>query len=329
MNCFPQELRRALIPNGRRRAPWHDYRSRSIYMITINAAKGIPPFSHLKGIPGDHDWPPVAENTELGKLIASNLSHLKATFPFVKILRRVIMPEHIHFVIFVEKATDIHLGDIITHFKSNCTRQYNSFLHSLYSAGNPSDISLFEDGYHDRILLKENQLQKMLSYVSDNPRRRLLRTLNPGFHSRHRIRLNNNEEYEIYGNLDLLSDPDIEAVKVSSKYSPEELRLRKICWKKTVENCGVLVSPFISKDEKRVYEWAIANNGRIIYISNNPIGEHFTPKGHQHTLCDEGRLLIIGLPSPTLAKPKVSRTQCELMNRIALEISNGNFTITI
>ncbi|MEE1022456.1 MAG: hypothetical protein U0L83_04930 [Muribaculaceae bacterium] len=32
----------------KRRAFWHDYRSRCIYMITINAAPGIPRFSSIE-----------------------------------------------------------------------------------------------------------------------------------------------------------------------------------------------------------------------------------------------------------------------------------------
>lgn len=327
MSEFPKSLRRPLIPNGCRRAPWHDYRSRSIYMITISLAKGIPALSVLKGIPGDHDWPPTAQTTELGNIIAHNLSGLKSAFPFVKILRRVIMPDHIHFVIFVEKATDIHLGSIINHLKRRCSLQYCDLISGNHQRPANAFVSIFEDGYHDRILMKKNQLQKLLNYVSDNPRRRLLRLKNPGFHRRGRIKLPGNREFDIYGNVDLLSDPDIEAVKISSKYSFEELRSRKLCWKRTVENCGVLISPFISRDEKRVYDWAVENGGRIIYIITGGIGERFTPKGIHHRLCDEGRLLLIGSTSPSFAKYEISRIRCNEMNGLALDISNGKFSI--
>lgn len=109
----PPAYYRPLVPNGCRRAPWHDYRSRCIYMITINRASGILPFSTLAGIPGSHDWKPRTVLTPTGEIIASCISELKGAFPFIRILRRVIMPEHIHFVIFVTEATDIHLGDII------------------------------------------------------------------------------------------------------------------------------------------------------------------------------------------------------------------------
>ncbi|MDE5551829.1 MAG: hypothetical protein K2I91_01380, partial [Muribaculaceae bacterium] len=67
--------------------------------------------------------------------------------------------------------------------------------------------------------------------------------------------------------------------------------------------------------------------GRIIYIIDSGIGERFTPKGIQHTLCDEGRLLIIGFDSSTLAKVQLTRERCEEMNRLALEIAQGEVEV--
>lgn len=83
MSEFPTELRRQLIPNGNRRAPWHD-RSRCIYMITINAAKNMPPFSQLTGIPGNHDFKPKCNNTFIGETIAEAPVLHQKQFPFHK-----------------------------------------------------------------------------------------------------------------------------------------------------------------------------------------------------------------------------------------------------
>lgn len=321
MSDFPARMRRPLVPNGRRRASWHDYRSRSIYLITLNAGAGISSFSQLTGTPGDHHYPPRAVNTPLGELIAANISALKSYFPFCKILRRVIMPDHIHLVIFIEEATGIHLGDIINHLKKECYRQFHAATQT-----ETTPAPLFEDGYNDRILMKKGQLKRMLNYVSDNPRRRLLRLMFPGFFHRHLISVSLGDgeiEHEAYGNISLLSDPDIEPVRISSRYSPERLRERKICWKRTVENCGVLVSPFISPAEKKVYDWAINNGGRIIYITDNGLGERFTPKGIQHQLCSEGRLLIIAPRHHSYAKKKLTREICLRMNDLALAIASG------
>lgn len=275
----------------------------------------MPPLSELRGIPGNHDWPPVAVNLPLGEIVASNISRLKQVFPFIKILRRVIMPEYVHFVLFVEEASEYHLGDIISHLKKECSRQI------CRDSGWPDNCSLFEDGYHDRILLKDGQLQRMLNYVSDNPRRRLLRMMNPDFHCRQFIHTDKGETLETYGNIGLLSDPDIEPVIISRKYSPEQLRGLKLCWKRTVENGGVLVSPFISEAEKRVLDWAIDNGGRIILILDNGFGERFVPKGRIHSLCDEGRILLVAPAEHSFSTQKLNRAKCMEMNGLARELA--------
>lgn len=324
-SSFAQELRRPLVPNGCLRAPWHDYRSRCIYMITINAAPGMPPFSTLAGRPGDHYHPPLCVRTEIGEIIHNEISAIKSEFPHTSILRRVIMPEHIHFVIFVRATGPYHLGNIISHFKAQCTRRLAGY-QTVRSSGYDEKLPpVFEHGYHDRILLKEGQLPRLLHYVSDNPRRRLLRMANPGFHTRSMIASNDGLRYEAYGNILLLDDPDIEAVKISRRYSPEELRRNKLNWKHTVENCGVLVSPFISDAEKRVRDWAMENGGRIILIQENGFAPRFAPKGKLHDLCSEGRLLIVAPTAYSASAVPLTRSLCESMNTLAADIAAGNF----
>lgn len=327
MNPFPQEFYRQLIPNGRRRAPWHDYYSRSIYMVTLNKAPHIPPFSNLTGIPGNHDFKPRAIPTETGKIIASTISSLKESFPFIKILRRVIMPDHIHFVIFITEKTEYHLGEIIRQLKSTSTSRYHEMAKSLstHNSANTQNLpSIFEDGYHDRILLKKNQLQKMLKYVSDNPLRRLERMQHSGFHHRAKILdSSTGTEYETYGNLTLLEDPDIEAVKISRRYTHAELRNHKLNWLRTIENCGVLVSPFISENEKKVRNWAMENNGRLIIVLNNGLGPRFSPKGQLHDLCTQGRLLLVAPLTFSQSRPILTRESCTSMNDLAKSISEG------
>ncbi len=349
---------RQLVPNGRRRSNWHDYRSRCIYMITLNKADCIPRFSTIKGIPGDYINKPYTDLSPTGKIIAANVSALKHRFPFISILRRCIMPDHIHFVIFVKEKTSWHLGDIVNHLKSVCTRNYNGYDSRRGEGADETLVSMFEDGYHDRILRRKNQLKRMLKYVSDNPRRSLERTANRGFHRRlfledigsggdagaqstfscgdagigvpsscggtceesfmetglGRVR------YEAYGNIHLLEDPELAAVRISRRFSEDELRKRKINWLRTVGNCGVLVSPFISQAEKKVRDWALANGGRFILIESNGFGERYSPKGILHQLCNEGRLLIIAPTEHHTSPPKLTYSECQRMNALAERI---------
>lgn len=274
--------------------------------------------STLRGIPGSHDFKPQTVLTPAGTVIASCLSAIKETFPTVRILRHVIMPEHLHFVLFNTEPTDYNLGNIICYFKSECTR-------NILDAGLMNERSLsdpfFEKGYHDRILLKRGQLRRMLTYVSDNPRRRLERLACPSFFSRHRLKGPDGVLYEAYGNRYLLEDPDIEPVKVSSKYTPQQLQDRKVCWLHTVQNGGVLVSPFISRAEHNVLDWAIDNGGRLILVTGNGFGPNYAPKGRLHTLCAEGRLLLIAPAVYSTSAVPTTRAACLSMNALAEAIA--------
>lgn len=319
---LPPPFFRPLVPNGCRRAIWHDYRSRCIYLITINKNKGIPEFSKLSGIPGDHQWKPKTVLTSIGEIIMIKLSDLKKEFPFISILRRCIMPDHVHFVLDVKEATSVHLGDIIAFLKGECSRAERLMaLSEIDFQREP--VSIFGEGYHDRILRRKNQLERMLHYVSDNPSRRLERIANRDFHHRYKICDKEGMEYEAYGNIHLLDDPEISAVKISRSYSGDVLRRYKIDWKRTVENGGVLVSPFISKEEKKVRDWACENGGRVIYIQADGFGERYNPKGLLHNLCSEGRLLIVAPVKQSLAKEQCRRDLCIRMNTLATEIAEG------
>jgi REP element-mobilizing transposase RayT len=248
-------------------------------------------------------------------MVASNISALKKEFPFVNIIRRVIMPEHIHIVLFVTKKTDYTLGDILLNLKSKCTLAYNHY------DINGESIAVFEKFYHDRILTKEGQLKRILDYVSDNPRRRLERMTYRDLYHRYIISNDKGETYEAYGNIQLLEDPDIEAVKISRHDTPNELNAKKLTWLRTIQNGGVIVSPFISPAERKVRDWAFDNDGSVIYLIPNGFGCRYTPKEPLHTLCSEGRLLIIAPLEHNFATKVISREECLKLNNLALDIA--------
>lgn len=310
---------RPLIPNGCRRAHWHDYCSRCFYLITINKANWVAPFSTITGTLTDRDWPPVAQPTPLGSMIKQNITRIKEKYPQVSIMRQVVMPDHIHLVLFNTKDIGVHLSEIIRYFKSLCTHEYYNLPLNEH-VGRPS---IFESNYHDRILSRQDQLNRMLRYVSNNPRRRLERMAYSSFHTRHWLNDADGVLYEAYGNIQLLEDFDIQPVKVSSKYSPQELKRRKLSWYYTTLNGGVLVSPFISESERKVKNWAIDNGGRLILLLENGLGPRFHPSGKLHTLASEGRLLIIAPAEHSTAKIKLTRAHCQQLNALAEQIAAG------
>lgn len=312
-------------PNAGIRCPGHDYRSRCIYHIVLNKADRFPDFSEVVGIPDDHRWPPRTALSEVGKIIFEAISNIKSNFPHTSILRRCIMPDHVHFANFIRESTDIHLGHIIKKLKHECSSRFEAM-------GHEPEIEFFIPGYHDTFLTGKDQLKKMLAYISDNPRRHLVRKSNPGWFQQFIISSPNGQSrYEAYGNWDLLSEFQRVPVKVSRKYSPSELIARKRLWHKTILNDGVLVSPFINPNEKRVRDWAVENGGSLIYLTYKPFPEKFKPQGKMFDFCAEGRLLIVCIPPDDKENEYIrdkgcpSYSHCQRMNSIAKEIAENEF----
>ncbi len=190
------------------RSPIHDYHSRSIYLITINKASGISYFSHVtKGQDGNF----YASLTGLGKIIAEQLKLIQKEYPEAKILQYIIMPDHIHFIIFIKETTNYTLGKLIGQFTGYCTRAYGI------------GIAIFKPGFHDRILHSKDQLQRMHDYIKDNPRRLYIRQKYKNYFNCPCTLKIRQKTYCTYGNFLLLRSPSKVQVRVSSTSVSENL----------------------------------------------------------------------------------------------------------
>lgn len=305
------------------RCPGHDYRSRCIYHIVLLKDEHIPYFSTVVGSIDSHDWPPAIQLSSTGECIAKAISKLKSQFPFTSIIRKCIMPDHVHMALFVEEETEVYLGQIITELKKSCSLEYGCICGKEATA-------LFIKGYHDTFLTGNGQLKTMLSYISDNPRRHLIRQNHRGWF-RNFVISDGKDYYNAYGNWDLLSEFQKVRVKYSRKYSASELLSYKKLWHRTILNDGILVSPFIHEEEKKVRDWAMDNGGVLIYITYQPFPERYKPSGKLFELCSEGRVLLISYPTNLSEQEYIrnkgvpSRALCEKMNDLALEISTHRF----
>lgn len=133
-----------------------------------------------------------------GKAVEEQILSIPQYCPDLKIIEKVVMPNHIHMVIRVKRQLpkDKPLGYYLDRFKSWVNRRYKEvalglpvntvmFSDSRSSSIKPSGSSsikpsgssspniglVFEEGFHDRILFREGQLKNMIDYCRDNPRR--------------------------------------------------------------------------------------------------------------------------------------------------------------
>ncbi|MDE6294743.1 MAG: hypothetical protein K2M03_01625, partial [Muribaculaceae bacterium] len=162
-------------------------------------------------------------------------------------------------------------------------------------------------------------LDGLFRYIRENPHRLAMQRQFPQFFRRIRRLKIGDGEYEAYGNLFLLRNPDKEAVKISRRFSDEEKARKRYGWLNAAAKGTVLVSPFISRDEKGIRAEAEALGAKIILITHESFGERFKPASRDFDLCTSGRLLIISLGEPS--GTTLTRELCLQMNTLAQSIA--------
>ena len=332
----------------RPRCNWHQYSKRGIYLITIVVTNREPLLGTLNmdvnnpgvvlsetGVGVEREWNNIpAYQAQRGRKI--------------KVLVQCVMPDHFHGVIFVEEDMDASIGRVIRDFKSQCTQTWRTNVAGTSRLGQPTSVDtiqwydkktgtyttklfknlskkqrqeyfstqpriyrpLFDDNYDDSILWKRGQLQNMLNYVKDNPRRAILRKLFPDlFRSCLHVRIGD-REFAAFGNLFLLKRPLKRAVMFHRFYqSPENLSLpvqqrrryedmpafdlAKIELFNAARDGVVLVNPGISNGEKIIKEECFAQNLPMIHIQKEPIGKFWKPERKRFEACAAGTLLIL------------------------------------
>ena len=294
--------------NGR--CPFHDYKSKSVYLITLNKGPSVPDFSVCYGKRELLYQDAGVRYLEIGKRIKDELWEIRNRFQNAEVKQYVVMPDHIHFVLHIQDRAEYHLGDLISVLKNTI----NDF------AGTKG---VFEGGYHDRILRGPGQYDRMVNYVKDNPRRRLIKGNLKEFFGRPKLIHLEGRDYIIYGNFFLLKNPVFSNVRFSRKYSPSELESRCREWEECIRSNGVLVSPFIHNKEKEYRDLAIENGANLIHITLDPIGERFKPAGKYFDLCAEGRLLLISTYQSGQGAA-LSRAEALAMNSLAETICKSD-----
>lgn len=127
-------------PTHRKHLPYHDYRERCVYHITL-VCSGREQV--LGRIVGDISAEARCELSPLGLDVARAIQeiplHESAKGNDVQILAAVCMPDHIHFVLFVRQRMKDRLGMIIRGFKQGCNKRLRRWLEmseERYGSGN-------------------------------------------------------------------------------------------------------------------------------------------------------------------------------------------------
>ena len=335
------------IPSMLRRCVGHDYTSRQIYMITMVTEGRKPLFGEVVGrsdaLDGNDEVPHIVLS-ELGQRVADEWWATPLHHPEIEVIALQMMPDHLHGILFVKEKMKKPLGMAIRCFKQSCNRHYRELVPSVqYVAlstqhtgqkgetvhtGQHRDRHgedrthglLFARGYNDKLLLRSGQLKAWMQYLSDNPRRLMMKRENPDL-----FRVQRNVEasgisFSAIGNRFLLSRPFKLQVQCSRSLTDEDIEVKVATFLNAARQGAVLVSPSISPGEKAVMKAAFDEGFPLIYLEENGFTELTKPSGARMEACARGQLLILAPWEHHNEKITINRKHCLTLNEIAHRI---------
>lgn len=259
-----------------------NYKGRGIYMITMNIEGRMPLLGTLQGGIDDAK----VEYSPLGKIVSEQIEQAFEPYEQIQICAKQLMPDHLHFVVWVKESIPVTLGEIIRKMKIGCTHAYNN--------------TLFEPGFHDRVLLHAGQLRCLIDYVHDNPRRLAIKRANPDlFKLRQAIDVAG-FECTTLGNRFLLDDPMKEILQCSRSLTPTEIEEKNQECLRLADRGVVFVSAAISEGEKLICRALREADFPLIVLLNegfpaadSPHAKYYKPQGVYFEACASGNLLLV------------------------------------
>lgn len=143
----------------------YDYRTPALYHVVITTQGNICRFGEVRdGVMAPND---------IGAMITEIWEAIPLTFPQVSLDASVIMPNHLHGIVFIEPGPDdmpgVSLGDIMKWFKAITTTRYSRGVHDL--GWPPYDRRLWHRNYYDHIVRDDRDLERIRAYIEANPAR--------------------------------------------------------------------------------------------------------------------------------------------------------------
>lgn len=144
----------------------YDYSTAGTYFITICTQNRECSLSRIIDMYADvGDGFPVPQLTEAGIISDKYIKSIHDKFPNVTVENYVIMPNHIHMILYLTNGTgDLSptIGNIIGWFKYAVTKEINNIQ-------NLSPAKFFQRSFHDHIIRNDKEFQMIYKYIDENP----------------------------------------------------------------------------------------------------------------------------------------------------------------
>ena len=173
---------------------------------------------------------------------------------------------------------------------------------------------------------RRTQLPNTIRYIDMNPQRLATKRLKPGFFRVQQGIVIGERSYDGVGNTTLLMAGQFMPVhvrgiwvKAAEHGDSQTLRNYKNGCVLAARKGTVMVSPFISTDEKQVMQVLLQERLPFIVLADNGFREYYKPSDALFDACAAGRVLILSPWPYDAAKRHISRADCVSLNNMAEE----------
>ncbi|QGY29666.1 hypothetical protein CUN67_12285 [Pantoea cypripedii] len=145
-NCFRRE---AKMKNRKYpRLKNYDYKTTGAYFITLVCHQRLPLFGRISS--------GTFHPTLLGETTWYEWNNLTCRYPsWLRTDAFVLMPNHLHGILWLLDGCPRSVSDIIGLFKSGVTRQFH--------------LKIWQRSFYDRVIRDEYELLKIREYIQNNP----------------------------------------------------------------------------------------------------------------------------------------------------------------
>ena len=180
-----------------------------------------------------------------------------------------------------------------------------------------------------RPMSRYSQLPTTIRYLDMNPQRLATKRILPGYFRVQRGIKIGGRSYDGVGNVSLLQQAAFSPVHVrrwmveQARHGDDQpLRQYKNACVLQARHATVMVSPFISPDEKQVQQVLSQEQKPFILLVDNGFREYYKPTDAIFDDCAVARVLILSPWAYDGGKRHISRADCIAMNTMAEEICN-------
>ena len=306
----------------------------------------------------DHDEPRCLP-TDLGRAISHDLDEIQQRRPYVRLLAKQLMPDHIHVLLYVTDDCSVSIKEIargmrqgwrqmattvsidpqmpsaeeykqmpkgVTQMPKGVAQMPSAEEYKQMPKGvtqMPKGVAQMPDtGTHQplfetpffRTLAHKRQLDTMIQYLHDNPRRAMLKQQNPDLFTLRRDTRVGELCFTSLGNLFLLDYPEKQPIICSRALSEQQITAQQTDALYQAKNGCITVTAAISPGERQIAR-AVREAGAPLIIllkdgfpkAGDPHEKYYKTGGVYFEACAAGRLLLLEPTADTLTLPDIQR----------------------